>query len=74
MDRIIQSAYQYDSNGNIVLRPATAAEKDMGYADQVPVYDSSKIPTTDWGDLVTRTAFTQNHQVSLSAGTETSRL
>lgn len=26
MDRVVQSAYQYDSNGNIVLRAATAAE------------------------------------------------
>lgn len=37
-------------------------------------YDSSRIPTTDWIDLLTRTGFTQNHQVSLSAGSEKSRI
>ncbi len=74
MDRVVQSAYQYDSNGNIVLRAATAAEKAAGYADQVPVYDSSKMLSTDWGKLATRTAFTQNHQISLSAGTDKSNI
>lgn len=74
MDRILKSAYQYGSDGKPVLRAATDAEKAMGYASQVPVYDSSKMLSTDWGKLVTRTALTQNHQMSISAGTETSKL
>ena len=37
-------------------------------------YDPSQLETTDWGDLVTRTAFTHNHQISLSAGSENSKL
>lgn len=74
MDAIVQAAYKYDSNGNIVLRDATAEEIANGYADKVPIYDSSNIPTTDWGKLVTRTAITQNHQISLSAGYDKSNL
>ncbi len=73
MDRILKSAYQYNGS-SVALRAATAAEKAAGYADQVPVYDSSKMLSTDWGDLVTRTAFTQNHQVSLSAGSDKAKL
>lgn len=37
-------------------------------------YDSSRIPTTDWIDMVTRTGITQNHQLALSAGSEKSQL
>ena len=74
MDRIVAKAYQLNSDGTPVLRDATAAEVASGYASKVPVYDGSKLPTTDWGGLATRTAFTQNHQLSLSAGTETSKL
>ena len=74
MDDRVAMAYQMNADGTPVLRQATEAEKKMGYADMVPVYDSSKLPTTDWKDLVTRTALTQNHQLSLSAGTETSKL
>ena len=40
----------------------------------VPVYDASKLPTTDWGGLATRTGVTHTHQISLSAGTETATL
>ena len=72
-DRVIRSAYTYNGD-QVALRAATAEEKAMGYADQVPVYDASKLMNTDWGDLVTRTGFTQTHQVSLSAGSEKSKL
>ena len=44
------------------------------YADRVPVYNSANIPTTPWTDYVTRTSLTHNHQISLSAGTEKSKL
>ncbi|MFV0403949.1 MAG: SusC/RagA family TonB-linked outer membrane protein [Bacteroides graminisolvens] len=37
-------------------------------------YDSSKIPTTDWIGMMTRTGITQNHQLSISAGNEKSKL
>ena len=72
-DRVIRSAYTYNGD-QVALRAATAEEKAMGYADQVPVYDSGSLLNTDWGDLVTRTGFTHNHQVSLSSGSEKSKL
>ena len=34
-------------------------------ADGTYSYDPSQLETTDWGELVTRTAFTHNHQISL---------
>lgn len=74
MDRVLASAYQLNADGTPVLRAATAEEKALGYADQVPVYDASKLLNTDWGDLVTRTAFSHNHQISLTAGTEKAKL
>lgn len=71
---VFDSAFQFNKDGTPVLRPATEAEKAMGYADMVPVYNSANIPTTDWKDMATRTALTHNHQISLSAGSETSKL
>ncbi len=32
-------------------------------ADGTYSYDPSQLETTDWGELVTRTAFTHNHQI-----------
>ena len=74
MDHVVKGAYKLNADGSPVLRAASEAEKEMGYADQVPVYDASSLPTTNWKDLVTRTGITQNHQISLSAGTERSNL
>ena len=74
MDRVVKSAYKYDSSGNLVMRASTTAEKAAGYADEVPEYDSSSMLNTDWSKLATRTAFTQNHQLSLSAGTDRSKI
>ena len=73
-DRVMKTAYSYNPDGTLKLRQATEAEKAMGYADMVPVYDSGKMFNQDWGKLVTRTAFTHTHQVSLSAGTEKAKL
>ena len=56
-----------------VMRP-NMSRMYIGYATRVPVYDSSKIPTTPWTDYVARTAVTHNHQMSLFAGTEKSKL
>ena len=41
-DRVIRSAYTYNGD-QVALRAATAEEKAMGYADQVPVYDSGSL-------------------------------
>ena len=74
MDPVVAAAYKLNADGTPVLRAATEAEKKMGYADQVPVYNASALPTTNWKDLVSRTGITQNHQISLSAGTDKSSL
>lgn len=74
MRRILNTAYPFNADGTPVLRAATDQEKAMGYADMVPVYDASELFDQNWTDLVTRTGITSNHQLSLSAGTETSKL
>ena len=72
---VLNAAFQFKEDGTPVMRDATEYEKEvLGYADRVPVYNSDNIPTTPWTDYVTRTAMTHNHQVSLSAGTEKSKL
>lgn len=73
-DRVIKSAYSYNADGTVQMRAATAAEMEAGYAASVPVYNSANMLNTNWGDLVTRTGFTQNHQMSLSAGSDKSKL
>ena len=72
--RVMATAYAYNADGTLQMRAATAEEMAAGYAAQVPVYDSSHMFSQDWGKLVTRTGFTHNHQVSLSAGTDKSKL
>lgn len=74
MDRIVRTAYDLNADGTPILRPATAEEKAMGYADMVPVYNSTNLYDQKWRDLVTRTAFTNNHQVSLTSGSDRSKL
>lgn len=74
-NKVIQSAYSYNSDGSVMMRAATDYERsELKYPAQVPVYDSGRMMDTDWGKLVKRTGFTQNHQISLSAGTDRSKL
>jgi TonB-linked SusC/RagA family outer membrane protein len=55
-------------------RATTAAEQALGWPAQVPVYNAANIKSYDWlGDAV-RKGITQNHQISLSSGTEFSRI
>ncbi|MDQ3846298.1 MAG: TonB-dependent receptor plug domain-containing protein, partial [Bacteroidota bacterium] len=57
-------------------RPTTEAEKtflrNLGLAvlDSVALYDPSKVRSTDWQKLALRTGATQNHQISLTGGSE----
>ncbi|MDR2915160.1 MAG: TonB-dependent receptor [Tannerella sp.] len=75
MQPIFESAFQFNTDGTPVMRDATDYERNvLGYADRVPVYNSANIPTTPWRDYVTRTAITNNHQVSISSGTEKTSL
>jgi TonB-linked SusC/RagA family outer membrane protein len=56
------------------LRATTAEEQALGWPAQVPIYNSENVRSYNWLDEVVRQGITQNHQISLSSGTETSRL
>jgi TonB-dependent SusC/RagA subfamily outer membrane receptor len=66
--------YEWNTDGTVKTRPATDAEKEMGWPDMVPSYNSGKIPTYDWEGAGKRTGLTQSHQIALSSGTEVTRL
>lgn len=70
----IRSAYQWNADGTVQLRAATAAEIAAGYAAQVPVYNAANLFDQNWANLVSRTGQTQNHLLSLSSGTDKSRV
>ncbi|RNL52185.1 SusC/RagA family TonB-linked outer membrane protein [Pedobacter jejuensis] len=48
--------------------PNMITNLDKGWVNGV--FDGSLVPTTDWGDLVTRTGVTQDHVLSVSGGTD----
>ena len=57
-------------------RPTTAEEKavmaSLGYPvlNEVAIYDPSKITSYNWGDDALRTGITQNHNISISGGSD----
>ncbi|OUJ75820.1 SusC/RagA family TonB-linked outer membrane protein [Hymenobacter crusticola] len=70
----IADAYTWTDRANRVVatRPTTDEEKALYGANvtEIPVYDNSKVRTTNWGDLALRTGITQSHQISASGGTD----
>ncbi|MDR1865699.1 MAG: TonB-dependent receptor [Bacteroidales bacterium] len=76
MKPILGTAYQLTDNdpSKPVLRAATPDEIARGYAAQVPVYDAASLFDQHWADLILRTGIVQNHQISLSTGTDKSKL
>jgi TonB-linked SusC/RagA family outer membrane protein len=70
----VASAYTWEDQARLIpkYRPATAAEKayyanwNLGDVDQIPIYDPTKVRTTDWGSLVLQTGQKQNHHLSYS--------
>lgn len=71
----VWQGYEWEVFGETVrMRPTTAEEQAMGWPAEVPVYNSGNIPTYDWVGAVTRPGITQNHQLSVSSGTEKARL
>jgi len=76
MRRILATAYQLTDNdpSKPVLRASTAEEQAMGYAAQVPIYDAASLFDQHWPDLILRTGVTSNHQLSLSTGTDISKV
>jgi len=71
----VWKGYQWDVYGvTPKMRPTTAEEKALGWPDQVPVYDANNIRNYDWIDNVMRQGVTQSHQISLTSGSDISRL
>lgn len=70
----IADGYEWIDRANRVVatRPTTQEERDRYGASvaEIPIYDPSKVRTTDWQKLALRTAVTQSHQLSASGGTE----
>jgi TonB-linked SusC/RagA family outer membrane protein len=72
----LMAGYQWEdyAAGIVAMRPTTQAEKDMGWPDEVPIYNSENVKTHDWTRDAVRQGVTQSHQISLSSGTEQSRI
>jgi TonB-linked SusC/RagA family outer membrane protein len=70
----IRTAYQWNPDGTVQLRAATPEEVASGYAAQVPVYNADNLFDQNWAKLVSRTGRTQNHLLSLSSGTDKSKV
>ena len=72
----LMSGYKWEDYeaGIVAMRPTTEAEQEMGWPAEVPDYDSRRIKTYDWTDDAIQKGITQNHQISLSSGTEQSKL
>ncbi|MEO6548987.1 MAG: TonB-dependent receptor [Ferruginibacter sp.] len=66
--------YERNPDGSVKTRATTAEEQAKGWPAMIPIYNSANIPTFDWMGAVTRTGITQNHQISVSSGTEVTRL
>lgn len=73
----IRQGYQWEDPGTYttpVMRETTQEERDKGWPDQVPVYNSGNIPSYDWTGLLTQTGVTNDHTISVSAGSEKSSM
>ncbi|WP_298739223.1 TonB-dependent receptor [uncultured Chitinophaga sp.] len=78
----VAQGYEWVNQAALIprYRAATAEEKQrfaaygMGSFDSLPVYDPNKVRTTDWADLALRTGLKQDHQVSVSGGSEKVRV
>ncbi|WP_375436461.1 SusC/RagA family TonB-linked outer membrane protein [uncultured Hymenobacter sp.] len=70
----IADGYEWEDRAarKVAFRPTTEEERARYGANvtQIPIYDASKVRTTDWQKLALRTALTQNHQISASGGTD----
>ncbi len=81
---VIATAYQYealtDADGNYYIDPANPVlvpgtdYKGAEVAGGIPVYTPNKMYDHDWTKDVTRLGVTNNHQISISGGTEKARI
>ena len=70
----VMMGYEWNADGTVKMRATTQAEKDMGWPAMVPVYNSANIRSYDWLDESTQQGLTQDYQISVSAGSELSRI
>jgi len=68
----IAKGYTWLDKDNLLpqMRQTTAEEKEKWGVDEVPMYDASLIPTTDWTDYVSQTGFTTDHALGVAMGTD----
>ena len=67
--------YEWDVFGATPkMRATTAQEQALGWPAMVPAYNSKNIRSYDWINDATRRGITQNHQISLTSGTDASHL
>ena len=70
----VMMGYEWNADGTVKMRPTTQEEKNLGWGDMIPIYNSGNIRSFDWIDAASRQGFTQNHQISVTAGSELSRM
>ncbi|HET9278546.1 MAG TPA: SusC/RagA family TonB-linked outer membrane protein, partial [Flavitalea sp.] len=70
----VMMGYEWNPDGTVKMRPTTQAEKDMGWPAMVPIYNSANIRSYDWIDAATHQGLTQDYQISVTAGSELSRM
>lgn len=70
----IMMGYEWNPDGTVKMRATTAEEQAMGWPAMVPVYNSANIRSYDWIKDAVRQGVTQNHNISLTAGTDVSHL
>jgi TonB-linked SusC/RagA family outer membrane protein len=76
--RSVANGYTWiNQDALIAAKRATTAEEKTFLAnlklaplDSVAIYDPSKVPSYDWQDQALRTGITQNHNISLTGGTD----
>jgi len=70
----VMAGYEWNTDGSVKMRPTTPEEQAMGWPSMVPAYNSTNIRSYDWLGAASRTGVTQNHTISLTAGSDISRL
>ncbi|WP_224998984.1 TonB-dependent receptor [Cesiribacter sp. SM1] len=68
----IAAGYTWVDKDNLIpqMRPTTPEEQALWGVEEVPVYDPSRLATTNWTDYVEQTGITHNHNISARMGTD----
>lgn len=78
----VAQGYEWVNKGAFIPRYRAATEQEkqqfalygLGNFDSLPVYNAGRVRTTDWAGLALRTGIKQDHQVSVSGGSEKVRV